>query len=132
MVVFFCCPCQVSHWCRRSCSLCCAVSLPCLCFLLLNAAAVGQRFGQVWADYLGFEVAQGVDANWYRIEALIREIDKLDLGTTNLGIEYNVYRKRIDNWVKEENLIKLIVGFSIERFPHLWVDDVVSRVRGAL
>jgi len=98
----------------------------------LNAAAVGQRFGQVWADYLGFEVAQGVDANWYRIEALIREIDKLDLGTTNLGIEYNVYRKRIDNWVKEENLIKLIVGFSIERFPHLWVDDVVSRVRGAL
>jgi pre-mRNA-processing factor 6 len=84
-----------------------------------NASKIGQRYGQVWSDYLAFEASLG-DENFFRIEQVVNEIRSIS-DPPNIGIEWNVFRKRIDNWrFGEDDILGLIVAFSKERFVEVW------------
>jgi pre-mRNA-processing factor 6 len=95
-----------------------------------NAVSLGARLGQVWSDFLAFEIAQG-DDNAFNIEVMIAQIKALDPQRVNMGIEWNMYRKSMENWKK--TLIELVVGFVMIRFPGVLsnmtprVDEVLNR-----
>lgn len=79
-----------------------------------NAVSLGSGFGQVWADFLAFEISQG-DDNAFNVELVVAQIKALDPQTVNMGIEWNMYRKSKGQWGK--NLLDLVVGFGTIRFP---------------
>jgi hypothetical protein len=62
---------------------------------------------------------------------MIAQIKALDPQTVNMGIEWNMYRKSMENWKK--TLIELVVGFVMIRFPGVMsnmtprVDEVLRR-----
>ena len=77
-----------------------------------NALKLSMNFGQVWADFLAFEVSQG-DDNYFNVEAILREAQGLDMDTVNKGIEWNEIVKRVENW--DKNLIENILVFMNEK-----------------
>jgi pre-mRNA-processing factor 6 len=93
-----------------------------------NATRMEKKYGQVWSDFLAFEISQG-DENFFNFKIVLDEIKMLDLVETNKGIEWNVFRKRLDNWGKE--IVPLIVEYSRERFPGIW-ENVSPRIASEL
>ena len=82
----------------------------------LNAIQLDGGFGEVWADYFAFEVSQG-DENAFNVESAIAQLAKLDAQTVNKGLEWNQFRKRVDNWRK--SLMHLVTDFVFARYPHI-------------
>jgi len=93
-----------------------------------NATRMDKKCGQVWSDSLAFEISQG-DENFFNFKIVLDEIKMLDLVETNKGIEWNVFRKRVDNWGKE--IAQLVGEYSRERFPGIW-ENVSPRIASEL
>ena len=94
-----------------------------------NAARMDDKYGQVWADFLAFEMVQG-DDNYSQFDSALQQIEDLDKSSVvNKGGEWNQFRKRLDNWGKESSV--LIFGYSKERFPDIW-SNISPRIAGKL
>lgn len=85
-----------------------------------NAVGIDPGFGQVWAEFLAFELSQG-DENLFFIQEVVSQILALDERTTNKGLEWNQFRKQVDFWWTP--LLGVIVGYMQSRYP-----DIVESV----
>jgi pre-mRNA-processing factor 6 len=84
-----------------------------------SAIKLGPSFGEIWADYLAFEVSQG-DNNSEVVEHLLSQIRHKDPTFLNRGIEWNCFRKHVSNWYKDS--IQVVVHFSAQRYPEVFSD----------
>ena len=95
-----------------------------------NAGRMDKYFGQVWCDFLAFEISQG-DENFYNLQTLLADVKELeaDPALVNKGIEWNIFRKRIENW--DRNVVAVIMRYSKERFGGVW-ETISPRIAGEI
>jgi pre-mRNA-processing factor 6 len=79
-------------------------------------ASEGGSYGQVFAEFLAFELSQG-DDNIFNLESLIKQISQLDDRQVNKGFEWNQFRKQVDWWSK--SFPQTILGFALNLHPNL-------------
>ena len=93
-----------------------------------NAIISSPNSGQVWAEYLTFEISQG-EENLFNVEHVVAQLSHKQPGSINNGIEWNMYRKSIENWNKP--LMELIIGFSTARFGYVY-EKIGARISAVL
>ena len=95
-----------------------------------NAARMDKKYGQVWSDFIAFEISQG-DENFFNFQTVLADMRLLETNPAaiNKGIEWNVFRKRVDNWGKDVG--EMIIQYSKERFPDVW-DHISPRIKAEL
>ena len=81
-----------------------------------NAGKLANGLGQVWAEWLAFEMDQG-DENLFNVELVVESLARLDDLSVNKGIEWNAFRKQIQFW--STPLLKVIIEFIGLKFPEL-------------
>jgi pre-mRNA-processing factor 6 len=84
-----------------------------------NAISSAGNQGQVWVDSLAFEVSLG-DDNFALVEESVNEIAKKDGAMVNQGIEWNAFRKDLNNWHMQ--FPELVVRYSQKRYPAIYVN----------
>ena len=91
----------------------------------------GSGFGQIWADFLAFELSQG-DANLHNLELLLTEISSASPTEINKGIEWNMVTKKVENWPNSGKLIQNLLAFIRAHHPavhhQVFVDQSCPRL----